>query len=126
MSDYFLSSISKGSWHCLGLFGNVNVWLHGGIVRVAGPFHHHLRWDTAGERKADESASAGVSAQHFIFGIGFLDTFATAEAYSFDGILKSAQLSQVFQVFVHLLVADNRQSKIVRKMLIGVFVENPL
>ena len=27
----------------LGLFGDVNVWFHGFIVAVAGPFHYDLR-----------------------------------------------------------------------------------
>lgn len=36
---------------------------------MAVPFHHNLRRDSAGEGKTNEGASAGMSADDFIFGL---------------------------------------------------------
>ena len=38
---------------CLGLFGDVDVGLHGFVVGMAGEFHHDLGRDAAGESHAD-------------------------------------------------------------------------
>lgn len=91
---------------------------------MACPFHYHLRRDAAGDGKADEGASAGVSSQHGVLGVSLFDTFAAAEANSFDGLPESAELSQILQVFVHLLVADDQQREIVFKGLIGILVQD--
>ena len=41
----------------LGLLGNLNLRSHSLAVEVAGPLHHHLRRDAAGEGEANEGAA---------------------------------------------------------------------
>ena len=62
---------------------------------MPGPFHYNLRRDAAGEGKADEGASAGVSPQHGILGVSLFDTFAAAEAHPLDELFESAEFAQV-------------------------------
>ena len=80
---------------------------------MAGPLHHYLRRNPAGEGKADECAPAGMGAYHLIFGVGLFYAFSSAEAYPGYGVVESTQFSQNLQVFVHLLVADDRKSQVI-------------
>ena len=66
---------------CLGLFSDVNVWLHGFVIAVAGPLHHYLWSDTVGEGEADEGSSGGMGADKFVFRICFLNSFACPVEY---------------------------------------------
>ena len=107
----------------LGLAGNVNIRFHGLVVTVAGPFHDHLRRDAAGEGQADEGAAAGMGAQHLILGEGLLDPLASTETYPGDGIIEAAELAQVLQVVIHLLVGNHRQGVVANGLQILVLVE---
>lgn len=66
---------------CLGLFSDVNVWLHGFVIAVAGPLHHYLWSDTVGEGEADEGSSGCMGADKFVFRICFLNSFACPVEY---------------------------------------------
>ena len=74
---------------------------------MAGPLHHHLRRDATGERQADESTAAGMGGKHFILGESLFHPGTSAEAYPGDGLVEATQFSQILQVLVHLLVADD-------------------
>ena len=41
---------------------DINVWLHGLVVGVAGPFHHDVRGNAEGQGVDDEGAATGMSA----------------------------------------------------------------
>ena len=64
---------SEGGFHLfdgvfLGVFGDVDVGLHGLVVAVAGEFHNNVRRDSVGEGEADEGLSAGVRSDEGVFG----------------------------------------------------------
>ena len=120
--------LPEGGFHLfdgvfLGVFGDVDVGLHGLVVAVAGPFHHDLRRDATGEGQADEGAAAGVGAQHLVLGKGLLDTLAGTEAYTGDGIVESAELAQVLQIVIHLLVGNHRQGVVPNGLQVLVLFE---
>ncbi len=90
---------------------------------MAGPFHHDLRRDTAGEGEADESTAAGVGAYHLILREGFLDTLTGTVADPLDGLVESGKLAEVFQVAVHQLVGQHRQRTAIGEVLILIFIK---
>ena len=51
---------------------DVNIWLHGLVVVVAGPFHHDIRRDAEGEGVDDEGTAAGMGADEFPFRMNFI------------------------------------------------------
>ena len=71
---------------------------------MAGPFHDHLGRDAAGEGEADEGASAGMGADFGPFGIDLGLALAVADAGFGDGAVDAAELAEVLEVVVHLLV----------------------
>ena len=93
---------------------------------MAGPLHHYLRRNPAGEGKADECTPAGMGAYHLIFGVGLLYAFSSAEAYPGYRVVESAQFSQNFQVFVHLLVADDGKGQVIVVLFLLILVQNLL
>ena len=52
----------------LGLLGNLDIRLHGLVVGVAGPLHHHLGRDTAGEGDTDEGTPGGMGTYQVALG----------------------------------------------------------
>lgn len=91
---------------------------------MAGPFHHDLRRDTAGEGEADEGTAAGVGAYHLILREGFLDTLTGTVADPLDGLVESGKLAEVFQVAVHQLVGQHRQRTAIGEVLILIFIKD--
>ena len=93
---------------------------------MAGPFHHDLRRNTAGEGKADEGTTAGVGAYHLILREGLLYTFPTTVAGTGDGLIEPSQFAEVLQVAVHQLVGQDRQRQVVREGLLLIFLQDLL
>lgn len=91
---------------------------------MAGPFHHDLRRDTAGEGEADEGTAAGVGAYHLILREGFLDTLTGTVADPLDGLVESGKLAEVFQVAVHQLVGQHRKRTSIGEVLILIFIKD--
>ena len=48
---------------------DVNVGLHGLVVEVTCPFHHHIRCDTEPKGIDNKGVSAGMGSHHFPFGM---------------------------------------------------------
>lgn len=56
----------------LGVFGDVDVGLHGLVVGVSGEFHHDVRRNAVGEGETDEGLAAGMGADELVLGIDFV------------------------------------------------------
>ncbi len=76
---------------------------------MAGEFHYNVRGDAVGEGKADEGLAAGVGANEFVLGIDFIVAVAVAVASDGVGLVEAANLAEVLQAAVHLLVGDVRK-----------------
>ena len=107
-----------------GLCGDVDIWPHSLIVRVAGPFHYDLWGNAAGEGEADEGAAAGVGADQLPFGVGLADSLSAAEIDTGYGFVEPAQFTQFLQVAVHPLVADDRKRKSFREVAVLIFLND--
>ena len=123
-----LFSLSPGvvdDFHCVGfgLFGDVDVGAHCLVVGVAGPFHYDLGRDALGEGEADEGAAGGVGADEGPLGVGFFDSLAGAVADDGDGVGESAELAEVFEVVVHLLIGDDGEGEAHRELFVLIFFE---
>lgn len=93
---------------------------------MAGPFHHDLRRDAAGEGEADERPAAGVGADERPFRAGLFYFLSGTEEYFRDGGVEATELAEVFEVIVHLLVGYHWQGKAVGIFPIVVLVEDGL
>ena len=76
---------------------------------MAGPFHHDLRRDSAGESKADEGMAAGVSADEFVFRLGDFFTLSGTIGHTGDGDIELTKLAEILQIIIHLLIGDDRE-----------------
>ena len=106
----------------LRILGDVDVGLHGFVVAVTGELHHNVRGDAVGEGKADEGLAAGVGANEFVLGIDFIVAVAVAVASDGVGLVEAANLAEVLQAAVHLLVGDVRQCLSSGEVLVLVFL----
>ena len=88
----------------LGVFGDVDVGLHGFVVAVAGEFHDNVRRDSVGEGEADEGLSAGVRSDEGVFGEDGVVAGAVLVAGDRVGSGEAADLAELFEAAVHLLV----------------------
>ncbi len=93
---------------------------------MAGELHHNLGRDADGEHEADEGLAAAVGSDFGVFGDGDVVAAALAEAGDVDGVIEAAELADLFEVLVHLLIADDRQCEISGEMLVFVFVQDGL
>ena len=78
---------------------------------MAGEFHHNLGGDADGEHETDESLAAAVGADFGVFGDGDIVSAAFAEAGDVDWFIETAELADLadlFEVLVHLLVGDEQ------------------
>lgn len=107
-----------------GLFGNVDIWFHGFVVGVTGPFHDDLGRDAGGEGEADEGTAAGMGTDVFVFGLGLFNPLCGSVVGLCDRLVDLAQLAQGLEVLVHLLVADDREGQVARKLFILVLVQD--
>lgn len=73
---------------------------------MAGPFHYDLRWDAAGEGKADECSSGCVGSDEFVFRVCVFYSFSCTVAYD---CYRLVEFAEVLEVVVHLLVRDDQQ-----------------
>ena len=91
---------------------------------MAGPFHHDLGRDAGGQCEADEAAAAGVRADLCPLGehLGFAAAIAVAGFG--DRLVEAAQLAEILQVLVHLLVGDDGQHVVARQ--VGIFGQDGL
>lgn len=95
---------------------------------MAGEFHHNLRGggDANGEHEANESLAATVGCNLGVFGNSDVVAAALTEASNVDGVVKSAELADLLQILVHLLVGDDGQGQVSRKIIVLVLVQNSL
>lgn len=93
---------------------------------MSGPFHDYLGRDAAGEGEADEGAAAGVGAYEGPFGAGLPDFLSCAVEGPGDGGVEAAELAEVLEVLVHLLVGDDGEGEASGVFLVGVSVEDGL
>lgn len=91
---------------------------------MAGPLHHHLRRDSAGEGESDEGTAAGMGAYHFIFRERFLDPFSTPITYPCYGSIEPGQFAKTFKVTVHQLVRNYRQGLPVGEIAVLVLLQD--
>ena len=91
---------------------------------MAGEFHDNVRRDADGEGEADEGLSAGVGADLRPFGIDIVVTGAVAVEGDVDGGVELADLAEVFEAAVHLLVGEVREGFAARETLVFVFVQD--
>lgn len=114
--------------HLLGLylFGYVDIRFHRLIIGMPGPFHDHLRRDAGGQSKADERATASMRADEFVLRPCLFLALTSLEVDTGYGIVNLTKLAKVLQVFVHLLVGDDRQGKAPGEALVLVLVQNGL
>ena len=89
---------------------------------MSGPFHDYLGRDAAGEGEADEGAAAGVGAYEGPFGAGLPDFLSCAVECPCDWCVEAAELAEVLEVLVHLLVGDDGEGEASGVFLMGVFV----
>ena len=91
---------------------------------MAGEFHHNVRGDAVGEGKADEGLTAGMGANEFVLGIDFIVAVAVAVASDGVGLVEAANLAEVFEAAVHLLVGHVWKSPSAGEILVFVFVQD--
>ncbi len=91
---------------------------------MACELHDNVRRDSVGEGEADEGLATGVSADKFVLGIDFIVSGAVAVAG--DGVRcgEAANLAQVLESAVHLLVCDVREGLAVLEVFVLVFVQD--
>ena len=128
LSFWGVALLSPGvvdDFHCVGfgLFGDVDVGAHCLVVGVAGPFHHDLRRDAAGQGEADECPAPGVGADERPFGVGLLYFLSGAEEHLRDWGVEAAELAKVFEIVVHLLVGDDGEGEAHRVFVVLVLLE---
>ena len=81
----------------LGLLGNLDIGLHGLIVGVAGPLHHHLGRNAAGEREADERTAGSVGANQVALGGSLLCSTKAADISDFFYLRRNLRIKlQIF------------------------------
>ena len=97
----------------LGLLGNLDIGLHGLIVGVAGPLHHHLGRNAAGEGEADEGAASCVGANQVALGGSLLHTFTAFVVSLGNGRIEAGQFAEVLELAVHQLDCEKLQTDLV-------------
>ena len=107
----------------LRILSDVDVRLHRLVVGVSGEFHHDIRSDADGQGKADEGLATGMRTDEFVLGIDVIMTSTIPIAS--DGVwsVESADLTEVLQAAVHLLVRHVRQRPSAREILIPILVQ---
>ncbi len=65
-----------------------------------------------------------MGGEHLILGKGLFHPGTSAEAHTGDGLVEAAQLTQILQVLVHLLVADDRQGIVTDSLQILILIKN--
>ena len=81
--------------HLAGLDGvdDVDIWLHGLVVVVAGPLHYDIRRDAEGEGVDDEGAAAGVGADEFPFRMNFILAFIALVGRDSDFLVNAGKFA---------------------------------
>ena len=112
--------------HLLRLDGvrDIYVRLHRLVVGVPRPLHHDVDGDSGGQRIADEGAAGGVGGEKLVFLFHLIRTFPAMIGCQADLLVETGQLTELFQVVVHLLVADDRQRLVVGKGDVFVLLED--
>ncbi len=93
---------------------------------MAGPLHHHLGRDAAGESEANKGAAASMGANHLILREGFLDTATGSVVCPGDRFVETCQFAKVLQIPVHQLIGEYRQRPTSREVLVFVLIQNGL
>ena len=88
------------------------------------PFHYHLCRNTESQSITDECASPCVCAEQSIFRRNLINALITLVIGLSYRLIYLCQLAQLFQVIVHLLIADNGQHLVSLKMYIFVLFED--
>ena len=91
---------------------------------MASEFHDNLRSDTDREHEADEGFTSTMGAYEGVFGVRFIVALTFTESGDMDGLIETTEFTELFQVLVHLLVGDDRKSKVMREMTVFVLFQN--
>ena len=91
---------------------------------MARELHHDIRRDAVGESEADEGLAAGVGADEFVFGIDFVIAGAVAVACDGVGRVEAADLAEVFEGTVHLLVGNVWKGFAILEVFVFVFLQD--
>ena len=91
---------------------------------MAGELHDHIRSDAVGESEADEGLAAGVGANLGPFGEDVIVPYSVAVEGDLDGRIEFADLAEVFEAAVHLLVGHVWKSPSAGEILVFVFVQD--
>ena len=108
----------------LGAVGYVDIGFHGLVVGMAGEFHDDLGRDADGEHEADKGLAAAVGADEGVLGVGLVVAVAVAETGDVDRGGEAAELAEVLEVLVHLLVGDDGQGEVVAEAAVLVVGED--
>lgn len=90
------------------------------------PFHHDVRRDAQGQGGDDESATSGVGADQFPFGVGFVSADVALVCRNADFLIDAGESAQFLDVPVLRLICVVRQGLIVIERGILVFLQNSL
>ena len=99
-----IQEIHLGHLAGLDAVDDVDVGLHRFVVGVAGPFHHDVGRDAAGEGLDDEGLASGVGTDQGPFRMDFIKTDAAlvcGDAYRF---VDTGHLAELLEFAVHRLV----------------------
>ena len=91
---------------------------------MAGEFHHNIRSDAIGEGEADEGFTTGVGANLGPFGIDVIVADTVPVEGNMDWRVEFANLAEVLQAAVHLLVGHVRKGFVSSEVLVFVFVQD--
>ena len=103
---------------------NVDIGLHGLVVRVAGPFHDDIGWNTKGQTIHDEGTSTGMCTDEFPLFLDFVFPLVPLVSCNSDLLVDTRKFTEILQVPVHRLVLDYRENTVVGKGIILVFMKD--
>lgn len=73
---------------------------------------------------ADECPSSRMRSYHLVFGMDLVNTVHAPVIRLVDRLVNAGQFTELFQVVVHLLVADDRESLVIPERDVLVFVKD--
>ena len=91
---------------------------------MAGPLHHNLRRDAAGEGETNERSATSVRTNQVVFRLRRLLSLSGAEADASNWLVEFTKFANFLEIVIHLLVGDYRKCQTAREVTVLVLVKD--
>ena len=84
-------------WLSLDLIDHINVWIHGLVAAVPGPFHDNFGWYAHWQSVADECPASCMGSHKFPLRLDFIYTLLPPEVGLANHLIDTGKLAKVMQ-----------------------------